>query len=112
MKVKAKDQLHVSSVRSEVIRPGEEFEVSQRVGKSLVDRGLVTEVRASRVKKARAPSNKQAPAPDNKRAPASETSDGKPAGSEQTASPDAASDVGSNPAASADDNRAAGEQAG
>jgi len=36
MKLKALDQVHVSSVKPDSLRPGEEFEVSDEVGKSLL----------------------------------------------------------------------------
>lgn len=70
MKLKAKDTLHLSSVKAENIRPGEEFEVSDGEGKSLVDRGLATKVASPKpaAKKAAAPSNKKAAAPKNKSA--------------------------------------------
>lgn len=63
MKLKAKDTLHVSSVKPENLAPGEEFEVSEAVGRSLVERGLATEVKA-----APAPKNKAEPKPKNKSA--------------------------------------------
>lgn len=63
MKLKAIDTLHVSSVRPENLLAGEEFEVSEAVGQSLVDRGLAAEVKA---KAAPAPQNKAEPAPKNK----------------------------------------------
>ena len=68
MKVKALDQLHVSSVRAAAFRKGEEFEVSDEEGKALVERGLVAKVAGE--KKAAAPSNKKAAAPRNKKAAA------------------------------------------
>lgn len=68
MKLKAKDQLHVSSVQAASLRAGEEFEVSDPIGKDLVKRGLATAVRASKPKAAKKPNNKKAPAPENKSA--------------------------------------------
>lgn len=44
MKLKANDTLHVSSVKAENIKPGEEFEVSDDFGRQMVERGLATEV--------------------------------------------------------------------
>ena len=61
MKLKAKDTLHVSSVGPENIPPNGQFEVSDEVGKALIERGLAVEVKA-----APAPENKMAPAPSNK----------------------------------------------
>jgi len=40
MKLKAIDTLHISAVRSDSIRPGDEFEVEDGAGRSLVTRGL------------------------------------------------------------------------
>ena len=45
MKLKAKDTLHVSSVKPDNIQPNEEFEINDADGKSLVERGLATEVK-------------------------------------------------------------------
>lgn len=36
MKLKALDQIHVSSVKADSLRPGEEFEVGDALGKELV----------------------------------------------------------------------------
>jgi hypothetical protein len=36
MKLRAKDQLHVSSVQADSLRPGKEFEVSSAAGKELL----------------------------------------------------------------------------
>lgn len=47
MKLKAKDTLHISSVKPDNILPGEEFEIDDAGGKSLIDRGLATEVKAT-----------------------------------------------------------------
>lgn len=66
MKVKAKDQLHVSSVRAETFRAGDEFDVSDPVARDLIKRGLVARVTAPKKKRAQEPDNKQAPAADNK----------------------------------------------
>jgi hypothetical protein len=64
MKLTANDQLHISSVKADNILPGEEFEVSDLQGQSLIDRGLATEVGG---KKAPAPKNKKAADPANKK---------------------------------------------
>lgn len=61
MKLKANDTLHISAVKADNILPGETFEVSEAEGKSLVDRGLASEVKA-----APKPANKMAKAPANK----------------------------------------------
>jgi hypothetical protein len=63
MKLKATDTIHVSSVQADNILAGEQFEVSDAEGKSLVDRGLAVEVKAA----AKA-QNKMASSPSNKRA--------------------------------------------
>lgn len=63
MKMIANDTLLISSVKSDNILAGEEFEVSDQFGKSLIDRGL-----ARQAKKARAPANKKAAEPTNKEA--------------------------------------------
>lgn len=47
MKLKANDTLFISSVGSENILPGAEFEVSDAEGKRLIDRGLATRVKAA-----------------------------------------------------------------
>lgn len=47
MKLKAKDTLHVSSVKAENLLPGEEFETSDDQGRQLVERGVATEVKGS-----------------------------------------------------------------
>lgn len=59
MKLKANDTLFISSVKSDNILPGEEFEVGEDQGNDLVKRGLATKV-------APAPKNKMAPSPANK----------------------------------------------
>lgn len=64
MKVKVKDSIHISSVRSTNIRGGEVVDVGPSVGRQLVDRGLATMVREK--KKAPAPANKKAADPNNK----------------------------------------------
>lgn len=84
MKLKAVDQIHVSSVRNTLIRPGEVFETSVPEGKQLIGKGLAVEVveddatahsaeeknatSAPDRKAASAPKNKAKPAPQNKAA--------------------------------------------
>lgn len=38
MKLTAIDQIHISSVKSDSLRPGEEFEVSDNLGKELMEK--------------------------------------------------------------------------
>lgn len=64
MKLRATDTLHISSVKADNILPGEEFEVSDEQGKSLIDRGLAT--RVSTAKAATSAKNKKAAEPANK----------------------------------------------
>lgn len=64
MKLKALDTLLVSSVKSDNLLAGEEFEVSDNEGRGLVERGYAVEVKA-----AKAHSNKMAKKPANKAAP-------------------------------------------
>jgi hypothetical protein len=65
MKLRATDTIHVSSVKSDNIIEGEQFEVSDSEGKILVERGLAVEVKSAAV-----PANKMAKAPANKRSSA------------------------------------------
>lgn len=63
MKLKAIDTLHVSAVGPDNIAPGASFEVSDDMGRELVERGLAEEVKAA------APiANKMEAAPANKAA--------------------------------------------
>lgn len=77
MKIKATDQLHVSSVQADSLRPGQEFEVSDAVGKELLKAHPNSLVRLDadepEEKAAPAPSNKAEPAPANKAAPKPKT---------------------------------------
>lgn len=68
MKLKAKDTLHVSSVKADNIAPGEVFEVSDDMGRQLVERGLATEEsgKASRKSDDTVREDKAEPAPLNK----------------------------------------------
>lgn len=71
MKVKTTDSVHISSVQAAVI-PGETvIEVTEEVGKSLIDRGLATKVKTGTAKKAPAPANKMAAVTKNKAASSS-----------------------------------------
>lgn len=76
MKLKAKDQIHVSSVQADSLRPGQEFEVSDDMGKQLMERHPNSfeqvQVQASAPaapkgeKSEQAPQNKAEVAPANK----------------------------------------------
>lgn len=67
MKLKANDTLHVSSVKADNIAPGEEFDVSDDIGKELVNRKLAIEVQGKAETKAEPkPLNKMDAAPLNK----------------------------------------------
>jgi hypothetical protein len=72
MRLRAHDQVHVSSVKAESLRPGEEFEVSDAAGADLIKAhpGLFEEVRstasATDQKAEPAPTNKAEPEPENK----------------------------------------------
>jgi hypothetical protein len=68
MKLQATDTIHVSSVKADNIVGGEEFEVGDAEGKSLVERGLA--VMAGAAKAAPAARNKMAAPPANKAAAA------------------------------------------
>ena len=71
MKLKANDTLFISSVKSDNILPGEQFEVSDAEGKRLIDDGLATLVRPAKRsagKTARPPKNKMQPTALNKAA--------------------------------------------
>lgn len=73
MKLRATDTLHISSVGPEPIVRGQEFKVEKEAGKSLVARGLATEVEEDpepEEKAEPAPANKAEPAPTNKAKPA------------------------------------------
>jgi hypothetical protein len=66
MKLKANDTLLISSVKSDNILPGEQFEISDERGRDLVERGLATEVKTPAKKKAATSRNKMAAAAANK----------------------------------------------
>ena len=65
MRLTANDTLHVSSVKADNLLPGEEFEVSDDMGRQLVELGRATEVKGSKGK-ADAPAAKAEPAILNK----------------------------------------------
>lgn len=67
MRLRAYDTVHVSSVKSENLRPGEEFEVPDADGEVLLKAhpGLFAIVEG---KSAPAPANKAEPEPENKEA--------------------------------------------
>lgn len=73
MKLRAYDTVHVSTVRAENLRPGEEFEIGDAAGEELLKAhpGLFAVVEGAKAEPA--PSNKAEPAPENKtiRAPVS-----------------------------------------
>lgn len=69
MKLKATDQIHISSVKSDSLRPGEEFEVSDSLGRELLDKhpNKVAEIGVPKEKAEPAPANKaEKAAPKNK----------------------------------------------
>ncbi len=76
MKLRAKDQVQVSAVRSEPLRDGEEFDVDDALGKELLERKphlfdrVVPIEPAPAAKSAPAPENKMMASPANKTPPA------------------------------------------
>lgn len=69
MKLKATDQVHISSVKRDPIAAGEEFEVSHAMGKELLAKhpGLFAQVRPQDAKTESTPQNKaEGAAPANK----------------------------------------------
>lgn len=44
MKLKATDTVHITAVQSDPLFAGDEFEVDDEAGQSLIERGLATEV--------------------------------------------------------------------
>ena len=77
MRLKAIDQVHISAAKSESLRPGEEFDVSDDLGKELLEKHpglfvLVAEQKQSEDEMSdqntpvSAPKEKSAPAPQNK----------------------------------------------
>lgn len=70
MKLKALDQIHISSVQADSLRPGQEFEVSDDLGekmlKSLPGRLEQVAESAAAAKAEQAPQNKAEDPPENK----------------------------------------------
>lgn len=68
MKLKALDQIHVSAVQSETLRPGQEFEISDAAGEELLKAhpGKFNRLDRPAKKAAPRPMNKKAKAPKNK----------------------------------------------
>lgn len=67
MKLRATDQISISAVKADSLRPGEEFEVSEALGSELLNRHPARFVRLDAEEKAApAPLNKAEPAPANK----------------------------------------------
>ena len=60
MKLRARDQIHISSVQADSIRPGQEFEVSDAAGDDLLT------AHPTRLERVSAPAAKSEPAPKNK----------------------------------------------
>lgn len=66
VKMKANDQLHISSVQADSLQPDEQFEVSEEEAKRLERAGLAKRVGSAKAEKA-APANKaEKAAPRNK----------------------------------------------
>lgn len=92
MKLTANDTLHVSSVKADNLAPGEEFEVSDDVGRQLVELGRATEVKG-KAKSEDPPATKPEPAilskmeapPKNKATAFEHDGDGKEGGSSKGA---------------------------
>lgn len=70
MKLKATDTVHVSAVKPDALRPGEEFEIEAGAGRQLIKAGLAVEVAAP----AEDEGGKELPEGE-KNAPSPETSD-------------------------------------
>lgn len=68
MKLYATDQVSISSVQADTLRPGQEFEVSDEFGKELLAKlpGAISKDPPSAQKAAPAPKNKAQPRPANK----------------------------------------------
>jgi hypothetical protein len=67
MKLKALDQIHVSSVKADSLQPGEEFEVSAATGKELLAKHPST---FQQIEEPEVSPEKAEPAPENKAEPA------------------------------------------
>lgn len=59
MKLIANDTLHLSELRAAPLQPGEDFEVSDLIGKELVARGLAHEPQPAPVNKSFTPSKRK-----------------------------------------------------
>ncbi len=70
MKLKALDQIHISAVKADSLRPNEEFEVSDSLGAELLKKhpGALEDLGGIAEKAEKAPKNKAAPKPTNKSA--------------------------------------------
>lgn len=70
MKLKVLDQIHISSVSSDTLAPGEEIEVSDAHGKELLARhpAKFSRIREPKKKAQQTPPNKAAQEPENKTA--------------------------------------------
>lgn len=71
MRLKALDQVHVSAVQADSLRPGQAFDVSDAAGAELLKAhpDKFAEVKAPAEKAEPEPRNKAEPAPPNKAAP-------------------------------------------
>jgi len=63
MRLRAKDQIHISAVKPDALRPGEEFEISDTAGEALVKQHPTMFERLDGEKQERVPLNKM----DNRR---------------------------------------------
>ncbi len=73
MKLKVLDQIHVSAVQSDSLRPGQRIEVSDAYGAELLARHPAKFAAENGEKAEPAPKNKVEPAPKNKTAPNNKT---------------------------------------
>ena len=68
MKLKALEQIHVSAVQADTLRPGEEFEVHDDLGNELLMRHPARFQKIAETKAKKTPPNKAAADPENKTA--------------------------------------------
>lgn len=74
MKLYATDQISISAVQPDSLRPGQPFEVSDDLGKELLAKApLAVSTEAPKAKAGPTPKNKVEPKPKNKAAPAPKT---------------------------------------
>lgn len=66
MKLKVLDQILISSVQSDTLRPNEQIEVSDELGATLLERHPAVFEQVAEAKDAPAPANKMAKSPKNK----------------------------------------------